>query len=179
MAIVTAAEVKRSLTPDMSGYVNENLIADLIAGVESDAERVSSRYLLYGTYTDTFSGDTQTKVFLKGFKIWALTKVEIDDVSYTLTDFQLHPEMAGVYYEYGFTTGVWNIEITYTAGYSATVTGKGAPDGMKRAIIDEIVLRYDYLQGQSKTGEQIVDLKKDFLNAKAEKYFKSLRRISI
>ena len=179
MAMVTLAEVKRSLAPDMSGLVGDANITDLIAGVESDAERISGRYLLYGTYTDMFSGNGQTKLFLQGYKVWELTTVEIDDTEYDVDDFKINPQLAAIYYEFGFITGEWNIEVTYTAGYSATESGKGAPDGLKRAIIDEIVLRYDYLYGQSKTGEQIVDLKKDFLSPKAERYFKSLRRVAV
>jgi len=181
--LVTKEEVKRSLKPDMTGTSDDTLIDELILAVVDDAERFTGRYIKYNAaYAEVFCGDEDQKVLLlKGHKVWALTKVEFDDVLQTLTDFKLNADQQAVYYAAGYPEGVgstnyWNIRITYTAGYDQGQTGKTPPDGLKRAVIDEVVMRYEYLRSQSAVGEQIVDLKKDFLCGRSERFFKSMRR---
>lgn len=175
--IVTTDEVKRSLQPDMVESVDTTLLQELIDAVVDDAERYSGRYILYNTYTELFNGDQQEKLFLKGLGLIALTAVTIDDSSYATTLFTVNQQFQGVYYkDNAFSIGEWNVSISYKAGYDQGTAGRTPPAGLKRAVIDEVVLRYDYLRSKSKTGEQMVDLTKDFLNSKAERYFKGLRR---
>ena len=178
--IATVAEAKRSLMPDMANSADETLLGELIDAVVDDAERYSGRYIQYGTYSEMFDGDKQGILFLKGVGTIALSTLTIDGTSYSTSLFTLNQLSQSVYYtDNYFTEGKYNVVITYAAGYDDNTVGRTTPKGLKRAGIDEVVLRYDYLRGESRTGEQIVDLKKDFLSAKSERYFKGLRRICL
>ena len=175
--IVTVEEPKRSMPEDMAKDVDDVLLAELIAGVTETAEIFTHTYLDYGTYAELFDGKSGVTVLpLKGIYIWAIDSVEFSDVEQSSTWFSIYNELGGVYSKYGFPAGTANVKITYKAGYSTSETGKGAPDGLKRAIINEVVLQYDYLKSKSRTGEQIVDLKKDFLHSGSEKYFNRIKR---
>lgn len=178
MIILTADEIKRSMLKDQASGIDENLLVDLEKGLIDDAERFVSRYIKYGTYEEIHSGGTEGRdmIFLKGIKIWELKQVKVKGTEQSLDNYMIIPDLQGVYCEGGFPGGTWNIYIQYTAGFSGTEIGKGAPDGLKRALIDEIALRYDYLQGEARTGESLVDLKKNFLSARSERYFNALRR---
>lgn len=180
ITIATVAECKRSLMKDMANSADETLLAELIDAVVDDAERYSSRYIQYGTYTELFNGDQQDILFLRGIGTIALSTVTIDGTSISTSLFTLNQLSQSVYYtDNYFTKGTYNVSITYKAGYDDNTAGRTTPKGLKRAVIDEVILRYDYLRGESRTGEQIVDLKKDFLNAKSERYFKGLRRVCL
>ena len=174
--IVTVDDVKESLKPDMVADVDAAVIQQLIDAITDTAEEFANCYLQYGEYTEVFDGSSEvTVVLLKGIKIWSIESVKFDDIEQVSSYFKIHDKLGGVYSKIGFPDGTLNVEITYTAGYGEEESHK-PPEGLKRAIIDEVVLRYEYHRSQSKTGEQIVDLKKDFLHGESEKYFKKLRR---
>ena len=180
--IVTVDDVKESLKPDMVVDVDAAVIQQLIDAITDTAEEFTNSYLQYGEYTEIFDGNSDaTVVLLRGIKIWSIESVKFDDIEQVSGYFKIHDRLGGVYSKIGFPDGTLNVEITYTAGYDAEEEegeeeSHKPPEGLKRAIIDEVVLRYEYHRSQSKTGEQIVDLKKDFLHGESEKYFKKLRR---
>lgn len=181
VTIATVAECKRSLMKDLSNSADETLLSELIDAVIEDAERYSGRYILYSaSYSETFNGGEQEIIHLKGLGTIALNSVTIGGTSYATSLFTINQLRQGVYYtDNYYPEGTYNVVISYKAGYDDNTAGRTTPKGLKRAVIDEVVLRYDYLRGESRTGEQIVDLKKDFLNDKSERYFKSLRRVCL
>ncbi len=181
MIILTTDEIKRSMLKDQEDGIDEDLLEDLEKGLIDDAEHYIGRYIKYGTYEEIQSGGTEGKdtIFLKGIKIWELKKVKIRDIEQSLDNYTIIPDLQAVYCENRFPSGLWNIYVQYVAGYSIKEQGKEAPEGLKRALIDEIVLRYDYLQGESRTGESLVELKKNFLSVRSERYFNTLRRICL
>jgi len=173
--IISVDDVKKSLLPEMMADVDLSLIEDLINAITEIVERYTNTYIKYGTYTEIFDGNSEVSVIpLKGIKIWSIDKVKFSDVEHSLSLFKIHDRLCGIYSSVGFPEGTLNIEIIYKAGYDTTL--HPAPDGLKRAIIDEVVLRYNYLRTQSRTGEQIVDLTKDFLDGESYKYFNRIRR---
>lgn len=182
--IATVDEVKISLPPDMVTEADEILLQDLIDAVTEQAEQWTNLYIRYGEYTEVLDGNSEVSViFLKGLKIWELKTVKFNGVPQALELFKIHEKLGGVYSEIGFPDGIANIEITYEAGYDTkegeddNETRHEPPAGLKRAIIDEVVIRYEYLRSQNRTGEQIVDLKKNFLCSESERYFSKIRRM--
>ncbi len=181
--LVTVEDVKASLLPEMYADTDADFIQQLIDGITDIAEEFTNCYLKYGEYTEIFDGNSEVTVIpLKGIKIWSIESVKFSDVEQPASYFKIHDKLAGVYSSVGYSDGTLNVEIVYMAGYDTKESEEDEeerhepPAGLKRAIIDEVVLRYEYHRSQSKTGEQLNDLKKDFLSRESEKYFKKLRR---
>lgn len=173
--IVSLLEVKSSLMPEMASSADGALLTSLIAEITSQAETYANIYLTYGSYTETFDGKAgSSAVLIKGVNIHSVTSVKFNGIEQNLSFFRADETIGCIISSIGFPDGYSNIEVTYTAGYDTT--DHPAPAGLKRAIIDEVIVRYEYLRTQSKTGENIADLKKDFLSGRSERYLKKIRR---
>jgi len=184
MAIVSTTEVKRFMLPGMS--VDDTTLSQLIDAVFSDMEINTGRWFNYDTYTEILSGGDydrpRTFLFLKGVAVSKLNSIAINDIEQDVTEFSIDDNDIIRYvstFPVYFPSGVNNIVIEYISGYGTGTGQTQAPAGLKQAIIDEVILRYEYYFSESRVGENIVDLKKTFLSSKVENILNKYKRISI
>lgn len=175
--LATVEDVKKCLMDDQN--VDETLIEDLIKSVGDLAEKIANRKLIYGTYTEKFDGKDNVFLYLDGYPIESIVSIKINGEVVDSNAYQVNLDAGEIYYPSGFPVGFQNIEVEYITGYDVNQAGKEPPDMMRRAVIDEVVMRYEYYKSENVAGENYVDAKKDFFVKSSKDYFESLRRINV
>ena len=170
--LTTIEKVKRYLVMPVS---DDKLIEDLIKQVGKNVENFCNRFFLYGTYTEKFDGEGDNEIFLKGFPVREVVYVKVDGEE--ISDYEVDYQLGIIHRENGFPSGFRNVEVKYTCGYDATSEDDSLhpPEDFDGAICEEIVSRYENLTTETRTGENLVDLRTNFLTSRARDYFSRLR----
>ncbi len=151
----------------------ETLIEDLIKQVEKNVEDYCNRIFVYGSYIEFFQGCNR-RIFLKGFPVWEIEYVKIDGSE--ITDYQSDKRRGIIFHPYAFCE-FYNIEVKYTCGYDAESADETLhpPADLEGAVIEEVVSRYENLTSETRTGENLIDLRTNFLTSRARDYFSRQR----
>jgi len=177
--LTTVNKVKDYLvmTVDVS---KERLIMDLIKQVGKNIESYCNRIFTYGSYTEFFEGGIQ-RIFLKGFPVWEIEYVKVDEKE--IIDYRVDKERGIIFHPTAFLNycGFYNIAVKYTCGYDAYNRNikLHPPADLEGAIIEEVVSRYENLTSESRTGENLIDLRTNFLTSRARDYFSRQRIINV
>ena len=174
--LTTKDRVKRALAIDIGD--NDDLLEDIIKSVSRMVEDYCNRIFLYGEYTQVFDGDGRDIIFLQGFPVYEVKSVRVDGKDIT-SDCKVNKELGEIYYEDGFTEGFQNIEVVYTCGYDADDEEHLPPPDLEQAVVEEVVSRFENLTTQTRTGENLVDLRTNFLTGRARDYFSRQRNINV
>jgi|GEM_PF-6811100 len=174
--LTTKDRVKRALAIDIGS--NDSLLEDIIKSVSKMVEDYCNRIFIYGEYTEIFDGDGRDIIFLKGFPVREIKSIKLDGVDIT-DDCKVNKELGEIYYQKGFSEGFQNIEVIYTCGYDASNNDYLPPDDLEQAVVEEVVSRFENLTTQTRTGENLVDLRTNFLTGRARDYFSRQRNINV
>jgi len=192
--LTTVTRVKTSLvtlTPTSADDLLERLILE-VTGVVED---YCNRYFHYAEYTETVDGTGRTTLRLRGCPVREITSLKIDGEEIDEEDYSVNYRLGEIYYEDGFTEGYQNVEIVYAAGYDYPAEeeeeeggGEGGeeeetedltpPAELEGAVIAEVVSRYENYTSETRSGENLIDLRTNFLTSRARDYFSRQRFIN-
>ncbi len=159
--LTTVAKVTASLQSSKVGLDN-TLIARLIAQVGARLESATNRFLTHGERTETRDGNGRTFLYLRGYPVHAIAEVKIDDE--VEEDYQSNLDFGELYRTGRWAKGYQNISVKYTAGWDAETVGKPRPPAdLEGAVIAEVVAWHDAYKAQTRTGQDMVDIKTPFL----------------
>ncbi len=121
MAAITLAEAKTHLNISVSTYDTE--LADYILAAEDLASAVLNGPVSTASYTDTYDGGNQFGIVLRNRPVISVQSVTmfgvtVDPTNWHLDDAGVLWYVIGYYAKGGFYTGVGNVQVSYTAGYS-------------------------------------------------------------
>jgi hypothetical protein len=131
------------VTASWSGFADLDAAEQiqLIEAASDSIEQACERTFARATYTDTFDGDNQPRLWLRNRPVVSVTSVTVNNAAMNAADYTVDTRLGCVWYgaqgwagagrqrRPGWQTGVQNIVVTYTAGYSAI------PAPIKRAAI--------------------------------------------
>jgi len=175
--LTTIERVKRELAITELKDDADTLITELIESVSRMVEDYCNRIFVYGEYTEIFNGEGQNRIYLKGFPVYEIKSIKINGEE--ITDYEKNLQIGEIYYSKGFPFGYQNIEITYTTGYDIENPSYKTPPDLEQAIVEEVIARFENLTTQTRTGENLVDLRTQFLTGRARDYFSRQRNINV
>ncbi len=199
--LTTVDRVKDSLVtplPESADAFLERLILE-VTGVVED---YCNRYFHYASYTETFDGTGRTTLRLRGVPVRRIISLTIDDEEIDKSDYEVNLRLGEIYYASGFTAGYQNIVVVYVAGYDYPEeeeeeeeeedgdvgekeeeedSGEDltTPAELEGAVIAEVVSRYENYTTETRSGENLVDLRTNFLTSRARDYFSRQRFVNI
>ncbi|MCD6220713.1 hypothetical protein J7K25_00945 [bacterium] len=179
--LTTVAKVQNALRFTGSDQADSQLIERLIKEVQSDAETITRRYLIYGIYTEKFNGEGQKYLYLKGYPIISVESVSVDGSVIDSSYYEIDYKRGIIHYPNSFPSGFQNIVVVYVCGYESKDENSEypPPDDLEGAIINEVVARYLYLQQVSLSGEGTVVDSRGFLDKKAMETILRYRRVLV
>ena len=166
MMLCKLSDVKTLLKIAADDTSQDDRLNLMIKGVSAEIESYIGYKLEYGTYTEELHNvNSRQLIQLNHFPIREVTSVTINDKA--VEDFKIIPEYArwgrlykgngwnGGIYTRGFThdvvSGVWEIKVTYTAGYKTPGDSDYTEDGeyalpydIVTACINQVVMNYNY-----------------------------------
>jgi len=170
--LTTVDKVKKHLVMAIDTS-KEALIKDLIKQVERNVENYCNRIFVYGTYIESYEAIGR-KIFLKGFPVWSIEYVKVNGVEKTDYKSDL---IRGIIYNISLFEVCNDVEVKYTCGYDAESIDETLhpPADLEGAIIEEVVSRYENFTSETRTGENLIDLRTNFLTSRARDYFSRQR----
>ena len=175
------------------------LLTRLILEVTGVVEDYCNRYFHFAEFTEIFNGTGKTMLRLRGLPVWEVVSVTIDDEEIDPLNYTIDYRLGEIYYESGFTEGFQNVEVVYAAGYDYPEDEEEEEEGeegeepeeeeeeeeaeydnttpaeLEGAIIAEVVSRYENYTTETRMGENLVDLRTNFLTSRARDYFSRQR----
>jgi hypothetical protein len=177
-ALTTIENVKASLVFTTTSAA-DTLISRLIDEVAATAETICGRHFLLADYEETFDGDGGESLFLPAWPVWEVTEVLVDEEDVT-DDVDTNLTIGELHYSAGFTEDFQNVTVTYSAGYDCGEESEHpVPADLEGAVIAEVCARFENFQSESKTGENLVDLRTRFLSGTANSYFQRERKRNV
>jgi len=157
------ATVKQWL--NIAATTDDALLTRLITATSNYIQSWLNRVIASQSYTETRNGTGGTILMFSNYPVTAVSSLTIDDVAIPLAT---NTTMAGYRFSnqqiflqgYGFSRGMGNVTMAYTAGYAAV------PQELAQACIELVSLRYrerDRIGHVSKSlaGETVVFSQKD------------------
>jgi hypothetical protein len=131
------------VTASWSGFADLDAAEQiqLIEAASDSIEQACECTFARATYTDTFDGDNQPRLWLRNRPVVSVTSVTVNNAAMNAADYTLDTRLGCLWYgaqgwagvgrqrRPGWQAGVQNIVVTYTAGYAAI------PAPIKRAAI--------------------------------------------
>ncbi len=159
--LTNVAKVTASLQSSKVG-LDSTLITRLIAQVGSRLETATNRFLTHGERTEKRDGTGRTFLYLRGYPVHAIAEVKVEDEA--VEDYESNLDFGELYRTGRWPKGYQNISVKYTAGWDASVVAKPQPPAdLEGAVIAEVVAWHDAYKAQSRTGQDMVDIKTPFL----------------
>lgn len=95
------------------------LVELLINGASAFIERLCGRKFKSASYVEYQDGDGGQRIFARQYPITAIAKITEDDVELTESEYTPYLDSGIINRENGWSEGVQNIKIEYSAGYAA------------------------------------------------------------
>lgn len=184
--LTTIARVKGTMSMTLPEKADA-LLTRLILEVTGVVEDYCNRYFHFAEFTEIKNGTGKTMLRLRGLPVWEVVSVTIDDEEIDPEDYTIDYRLGEIYYESGFTEGFQNVEVVYKAGYDYPEEPEEGeeeeeleyeyttPAELEGAIIAEVVSRYENYTTETRMGENLVDLRTNFLTSRARDYFSRQR----
>lgn len=151
-SLTTLARLKRFIG-NTDANADDVLLGELIERVSTSIENWLGRSLLSAARTELVDGNGKQKLMFKNWPVTVVSSVKVDGVSipaassYTAAGYRF-TDQALILQGYSFVTGLANVEMSYTAGYSAI------PGDVEQACIETVMLAYkrrDHVDVSSKS----------------------------
>ena len=146
MAAITLAEAKTHLKISVTTYYTQ--LADFILVAEDCASDVLNGPVSTQSYTDTYDGGNQFGIVLRNRPVISVQSVTmfgvaVDPTNWHLDDAGVLWYVIGYYAKGGFYTGVGNVQVSYTAGYSPV------PAKLKYGVKEMVRVLWETQRGNS------------------------------
>lgn len=186
--LTTVKRVKGSIALDLPEDADA-LIERLILEATGVAEDYCNRNFHWAEYTEVFDGTGRDKIRLRGLPVWKMVSITVDGEEIALSDVMVNSRAGEIYYPAGFAAGYQNVQVGYEAGYfreeepeegeengeEEPEYDRTPPEELEGAIIAEVVSRYENYTTETRMGENLVDLRTNFLTSRSRDYFSRQR----